>query len=188
MTRGEILKIFQETGALQEGHFKLSSGLHSGQYMQCALALQYPDHAARLCAELASKFENEKITVVIGPALGGIVVSCEVAKALGARSIFTEREDGKMALRRGFSIDKEDRVLVVEDVVTTGKSTKEVLEVLKERGADIIGVGALIDRSEDIDFKERFTSLLKIGIPTFKPEDCPLCRDGVSIKKPGSRR
>ncbi|MDB4349632.1 orotate phosphoribosyltransferase [Omnitrophica bacterium] len=187
MTQAEALRIFQDTGALQKGHFKLSSGLHSGQYMQCALALQHPEHAERLSRELASKFKNDGVSVVIGPALGGVIVSYEIARALGVRSIFAEREDGKMTLRRGFAIDKKDKVLVVEDVVTTGASTKEVLDIVKKSGASIVGVGALVDRSRDVNFEERFISLLNIDISTFKPEDCPLCKEKMPLVKPGSR-
>jgi len=188
MTQAEILKIFQETGALLSGHFKLSSGLHSAQYMQCALVLQHPEYAEMLCGELAAKFKDDKITVVVGPALGGVVVSYEVGRALGARSIFTEREEGKMTLRRGFGIDKEDRVLIAEDVITTGGSTKEVIEVVKQSGACIVGIGALIDRSAEVQFNEKFASLLKIDIQSYKPEECQLCKNGAALVKPGSRR
>ncbi|MEE8359960.1 MAG: orotate phosphoribosyltransferase [Candidatus Omnitrophota bacterium] len=187
MKEAEVLKIFQESGALQSGHFKLSSGLHSGQYMQCALVLQHPRYAEKLCKALAEKFKDDKVAVVVGPAIGGIVVSCEVGRALGVRSIFTEREDGKTKFRRGFSVDKNDRVLVVEDVVTTGKSTKEVLEVIRSTGASIVGIGALVDRLNGTAFNENYASLVRIEIPTFKPEECPLCKKEQPVIKPGSR-
>lgn len=188
MKEGTILNIFQERKALLTGHFKLSSGLHSGQYLQCALVLQDPKYAERICGELASRFKGDNVNVVIGPALGGIVLSYEVARALGSRSIFAEREDGKMKLRRGFSIDKDNRVLVVEDVLTTGLSTKEVIGIVKELGGHLVGVGVLVDRSGGIDFGVKLTSLLKMDIPTFKPEACPLCKESIPLIKPGSRR
>ena len=186
MNQAEILRIFKETGALLKGHFKLSSGLHSDQYLQCALVLQNHKYAKKLCGELASKFKSDKVNVVIGPALGGIIVSYEVARALGCRSIFAERETGPMTLRRGFKIDKDERALMVEDVVTTGGSTKEVIDIVKKCGARLVGIGALVDRSAGIDFKERFESVLKIDIPAFRPEECPLCREGMLLVKPGS--
>ncbi len=184
----EILKVFKETGALLSGHFKLSSGLHSGDYLQCALVLQHPVYTERLCSQLATYFKEDKPTCVVAPALGGVVVSYEVAKALRVRSLFTERKDGKMVLRRGFQIKPDDRVLVVEDVITTGLSTKEVLKVVKSTGATIIGVGSMIDRSgKDIDFGVKSVSLIKLDFPVFPPEECPLCEKGLSVTKPGSR-
>lgn len=188
MNQSVILRIFQDAGALLSGHFKLSSGLHSGQYLQCALVLQNADYAGILCSELASKFKSDDINIVIGPALGGVIVSYEVGRALGVRSIFSERENGRMTLRRGFKIERNDKVLVVEDVVTTGASTKEVIDIVKESGATLVGVGALVNRAEKIDFGGRFESLLNIDIPMFKPEECPLCKDEILITKPGSRR
>jgi len=188
LSNTEILHIFEDAGALLKGHFLLSSGLHSGQYLQCALVLERPKYAERLCGQLASKFAGDNVSVVIGPALGGIIVSYETARALGCRSIFTERKDGSMVLRRGFKLDKKDRVLVVEDVITTGTSTKEVMDIVKESGARLIGLAAIIDRTPtSINRKMRLESLLKIDMPTFKPQDCPLCRDGVALVKPGSR-
>lgn len=185
----EILEIFKKTNALLSGHFKLSSGLHSEGYLQCALVLQYPEYAEKICSELAREFKEDKPDVVVGPAIGGIIVSYEIAKALGCRSIFTEREDGKMTLRRGFTIGKSEKVLVVEDVITTGGSTKEVIDVVKQRGAKIIGVGAIINRScEEINFDVKFKCLAKIDVKTFKPEDCLLCKKGIPIIKPGSRK
>ncbi|MBU4342377.1 MAG: orotate phosphoribosyltransferase [Candidatus Omnitrophica bacterium] len=184
----EILKIFKDTGALLKGHFKLSSGLHSEDYLQCALVLQYPEYAEKLCSQLAGYFKDDKPTCVVAPALGGVVVSYAVARALGARSLFTERKDVSMVLRRGFQINKNDRVVVVEDVITTGLSTKEVLEVVKAAGAAIVGVGSIIDRSgKNIDFGVKSNSLLKLDLPAFPPEKCPLCKQGIDITKPGSR-
>ncbi|MBU4590718.1 MAG: orotate phosphoribosyltransferase [Candidatus Omnitrophica bacterium] len=189
MKKDEILKIFKDKGALLKGHFRLSSGLHSGDYLQCARVLQYPRYAEKLCAELARCFKTEEPTCVVAPALGGVVVSYEVARVLGVRSLFTERKDGKMVLRRGFELKPDDRVLVVEDVITTGLSTKEVLEVAKSTGAAIIGVGSIVDRSgKDIDFGVKSNSLIKLDLPVFPPEQCPLCKKGTEIIKPGSRR
>ena len=188
MKKEEILKIFEETRALLKGHFRLSSGLHSGDYLQCALVLQHPEYAGKLCSQLAENFKKDKPTCVVAPALGGVVVSSEVPRSLGVRSLFTERKDGKMVLRRGFDIKPEDRVLVVEDVITTGLSTKEVLEVVKSFSATIVGVGSIIDRSgKKIDFGVKSISLLKLDLPVFPPEECPLCKKGIEITKPGSR-
>jgi len=188
MTEQEILDIFKETNAFLAGHFKLSSGLHSRMYLQCARVLQYPKHAEKLCSALAEEFSADKPNVVIAPALGGVLVSYEVARALNVKSLFMERVDGKMTLRRGFELNKKDRVFIVEDVITTGLSTREVVEVVKSFGSILIGVGCLIDRSGGkADFGAPFKSLLKINIPTFKPETCPLCKDKIPITKPGSR-
>ena len=188
MKKEEILHILKDQEALLSGHFKLSSGLHSGQYLQCALVLQNPKYAERLCNTLASKFKDDNVSVVVGPALGGIVVSHETARSLGVRSIFTERRDKEMVLRRGFSLNKDDNVLVVEDVITTGLSVKEVIAVVKASGAKLIGIGAIVDRSDSkIDFGARLESLIKIDIPVFNQKDCTLCKEGVPITKPGSR-
>ena len=189
MRQEEVLEIFKETRAMLEGHFLLSSGLHSPQYLQCALLFQHPRIAERLCREIASKFRDKKPNVVIAPAVGGIIVSYEVARALGAKSLFAERVQGKMVLRRGFSLDKNDRVLVVEDVITTGLSTKEVIDLVKAHGAELIGIGCIVDRSkEEIDFGTEYKSLIKIDISVFKKDTCPLCTEGVSLVKPGSRK
>ena len=147
MNEKEILQTFEKTHALMKGHFKLSSGLHSGEYLQCARVLQYPEYAKRLCSELARHFKEDRPTCVVAPALGGVIVSYETAKALAVRGIFSERKDGKMVLRRGFEIKPDDKVLVVEDVITTGVSTKEVLDVVKSAGATLIGVGSIVNRS-----------------------------------------
>ncbi len=185
----DILKIFKKAGALLEGHFQLSSGLHSSQYLQCALILQYPKYSRMLCKELAGYFKKDRVTCVVAPALGGIVVSYEVARVLNARSIFTEREDGKMTLRRNFKIMPEDRVLVVEDVITTGLSTNEVIEVVKSSNAKLVGVGSLVNRSgKKIDFGVKSKSLINLNLPNFPPEDCPMCKKGIEIRKPGTRQ
>jgi len=188
MTENEVLDIFVKKNALLTGHFKLSSGLHSEKYLQCALVLQYPDAAEKLAKEIAKKFSAEKIDFVVGPALGGVTLAYEVARALGCRGLFTERQDGKMTLRRGFSLKKGEKALVVEDVVTTGGSTKEVIEVVKSLGADIAGVACVIDRSGGkAAFGIKFEALAKVKAETFEEKDCPLCKSGVSVTKPGSR-
>ncbi len=188
MTQSAILKMFEETKALLKGHFKLSSGLHSAQYLQCALLLQNPKYCEILAKTLAANFKDANIDMVIGPALGGIVLSYEVARSLGCSAIFTERESGVVKLRRGFSIDKENKVLIVEDVVTTGLSTREVIDLVKKTGAHIVGVGALVNRAKEADFNVPFKSLIKMDIPTFKEEECPLCKDKIPLVKPGSRK
>lgn len=188
MAKEEIVKIFEEKRALLKGHFRLSSGFHSNAYLQCALVLQYPEYAQKLCSQIASYFKDYNPTCVIGPALGGVIVSYETARCLGVRSIFTERKDGKMLLARGFEIKKEDKVLIVEDVITTGLSTKEVIDVVKSAGAAIIGVGSIVDRSgKSIDFGVKSNSLIKLDLPVFPPEQCPLCKNGIGVIKPGSR-
>lgn len=183
------MKTFERCDAFHKGHFKLSSGLHSEYYLQCALVLADPKIAAKLCKELANKFKGKKIDVVIGPAIGGITAAYEVARSLGARGIFSEREEGKMALRRGFKLERGEKVLVIEDVTTTGGSAQEVVELAKSLGAKVVGVGAIIDRSGGkAKFGAPFKSLAKLNIKTFQPRDCPLCKAGKPIIKPGSRK
>jgi orotate phosphoribosyltransferase len=188
MTEKDVLKIFEQENALLSGHFLLSSGLHSPNYMQCALLLQKPWVAEKLCRALAKKIKG-KVDVVIGPALGGVVVSYEMGRALKIRSIFAERVDGTLALRRGFEIKKNEKVLVVEDVVTTGKSSREVMEIVKQYGGITAGVASIVDRSEGRSgFEVPFYSLLKVDIKTYEPAACPLCREGkLPAIKPGSR-
>lgn len=188
MTQTQILDIFKKTEAIFEGHFKLSSGLHSAQYLQCAKVLQHPTHAEKLCRALAERFENTRPDVVVAPALGGILVSYEVARALNVKSLFMERVGDKMTLRRGFALSKKDKALVVEDVITTGLSTREVVEAVKAFGSELIGVGCLVDRSGGkLDFGARFESLAQIDIPVFEPQNCPLCKSKIPLTKPGSR-
>jgi orotate phosphoribosyltransferase len=188
LTQEEATEIFKKANALLTGHFKLTSGRHSNRYMQCAQVLQYPHYASKLCDSLAEKFAGKKVDVVIGPAMGGIVVAYEVARALGVRAIFTEREQGVMTLRRGFNIDKNEKVLVVEDVITTGGSVKEVIDVVKATGAEIVGVGVLVDRSNgQVDFGLPTEAILRLDIKSYQPEECPLCKEGLPLVKPGSR-
>jgi orotate phosphoribosyltransferase len=190
LTTERILEIFSAAEVLQEGHFLLTSGRHSSRYLQCARVFQYPEQAEKLCAALAESFSARKIDVCLGPALGGVILAYETARHLGARAMFAEREqDGKMALRRGFWIRPGERVLVVEDVVTTGGSVREVLELARSLGGELAGVGAVVDRSGGaVDFGVPFVPLLRLEVETFGAADCPLCRTGSTPIKPGSRK
>jgi len=188
LAQEEIQRIFRETGALLSGHFLLSSGLHSPVYFQCALVLQYPQHAEHLGAELAARFRDDGVDLVISPAVGGIVVGQEVGRALGVRAIFAERESGQMSLRRGFHIERGERALVVEDVITTGGSTEEVMRLVEKWEGRVTGVGALVDRSVGaLTWDVPVKSLTKLDVMVYAPEECPLCRDKIPVIKPGSR-
>ncbi|MDI6736395.1 MAG: orotate phosphoribosyltransferase [bacterium] len=185
---GNVVSLLLETGGLLRGHFLLSSGLHSPQYLQCALLLQHPKRASHLGKELAKKFNQEKIEIVIGPALGGIIIAYEVARVLGTRALFAERVEEKMQLRRGFKINSGEKVLVVEDVITTGGSAKEVIELVNELGGVVVGVGALIDRSQGkVNFGVPLKTLANLNIETYSREACPLCKEGLPLVKPGSK-
>jgi orotate phosphoribosyltransferase len=186
----EVMRKFEEAGAIQKGHFKLTSGVHSDIYIQCAQVMQYPEFMNNLCSELGKKFRGDDVDVIVGPAVGAIIMAHVMARILGpwVRAIFTERENGKMTLRRSFKIKKGEKVLVVEDVTTTGSSVKEVIDIVKERQGKVVGVGALIDRSGGkIDFGVNTQSLLTLDIKTYLPEVCPLCKKGIPAVKPGSR-
>lgn len=189
LTKTQAEEIFTKAGALLSGHFLLTSGRHSNRYMQCAQVLQYPVYTEDLARHLAESFANEAIDIVVGPAMGGIIVSYEVARQLGVKSIFTERENGAMVLRRGFGLEPGQKVLVVEDVVTTGGSVKEVIEVVKASGAEVIGVGVLVDRSGgSVDFGVPMKAALSMEIESWPADDCPLCKAGADKPvKPGSR-
>jgi orotate phosphoribosyltransferase len=188
LTPDQVLDIFRNSGALLEGHFRLTSGLHSAGYMQCALVLRFPQHAETLGRALAEGVRELQPTVVLSPALGGVVIGHEVARALGVPAIFAERQDGAFVLRRGFSLTDADRVLVVEDVLTTGMSTREVMDVGRAAGGRVVGAASIVDRSQGaIRFDVPFHTLLPIDIATFQPEACPLCGQGVPVVKPGSR-
>jgi orotate phosphoribosyltransferase len=189
MTKEEILKLFSDTGVLKTGHFLLTSGRHSGKYLQCAQLLQYPEATEKACQELAKNFKDMNIETVISPAVGGILVSYEMARALNTRAIFAEREEGKMTLRRGFTLRPGERVLVVEDVVTTGGSVKEVIDLVRAHGAEVVAVGVLVDRSGGkVDFKVPTFCLLGLEVESYSPEECPLCKQGLPVIKPGSRK
>jgi orotate phosphoribosyltransferase len=186
----EVMRKFEEAGAIQKGHFKLTSGVHSDIYIQCAQVMQYPEFMNNLCSELGKKFRGDDVDVIVGPAVGAIIMAHVMARVLGpwVRAIFTERENGKMTLRRSFKIKKGEKVLVVEDVTTTGSSVKEVIDIVKERQGKVVGVGALIDRSGGkIDFGVKTQSLLTLDIKIYLPEVCPLCKKGIPAVKPGSR-
>ena len=186
--RRETLDLFRDAGALLEGHFKLSSGLHSDKYLQSALVLQYPEFAATLGEALAERVGHLGATVVLSPALGGIVIGQETARALGVRAIFAERQEGKLALRRGFSLSPADRVVVVEDVITTGGSTRETVDVANAAGATVVGAGAIINRGRnESTLGLPFFALVDMEVPVYQPESCPLCAKGDPVVKPGSR-
>ena len=185
----DILQIFRETDALLDGHFLLTSGLHSPHYFQCAKVLQYPKYLHLFAGEIVKQFEQREIELVISPAIGGIVVGTEVGRMLEARTIFAERENGVMSLRRGFGIKKGERVLVVEDVVTTGGSVKEIIELVKKAEAALAGVGYIVDRSNGkTTFDAKTFSILQMDVVTYTPESCPLCKEGTPAVKPGSRK
>ena len=189
MTEAEVRQLFVETGAILEGHFLLTSGLHSPMYVEKFQVLQYPQHTAALCAALAERYKSENIELVVGPVTGGVLLAHEVGKNLGTRAIFTERENGKMALRRGFVIEPGQRVLIVEDIVTTGGSVVEVLDVVRAHGGVPVGVGMLVDRSGGkVDFGIPHQALLNLTVPTYTAEECPMCKAGTPITKRGSRK
>ncbi len=187
MDPSSVLSLFRQYGALLEGHFRLSSGLHSGGYLQSALVLQHPDRAAELGRALAGLLAPHQPTVVLSPALGGLIIGHETARGLGVRAIFAERQDGRMALRRGFGLAADDRVAIVEDVVTTRKSTLETMEVVTD-GAKVVCAGALVDRSGGAaSLGVPLHALAALAFPTYAPETCPLCAAGQPVVKPGSR-
>lgn len=188
-SENDILEIFNKTNALLNGHFLLTSGRHSDLYFQCAKVLQYPEYTKILCEIIAEEFKDVEIDTVISPAIGGLVVGQEVARLLNKRFIFAERENGKLTLRRGFSVDDSENVLVCEDVVTTGGSVFEVIDIVKSRNARVAGVGLIVDRSNGkIDFGYTQISVVKLDVKSYEPDECPLCKQGIEIVKPGSRK
>ena len=188
VTADIILDLFRRVGALLEGHFRLTSGLHSPGYLQCALVLQHPREAEACGAEIAGRVRDLAPQVVLSPAIGGIVIGQEVARALGVRALFAERQEGMLTLRRGFSLNPGERVLVVEDVVTTGGSTRETIDVARAAGAAVVGAAAIIDRSGGSQsVGVPFHALARVSLPTYQPDACPLCADGIPVVKPGSR-
>lgn len=187
-SENSILEHFKQTNALLEGHFILSSGLHSPNYLQCALALQHPDDTARYGRAIAEKLAAEQFDTVASPAIGGLVIGFATAQALGVRFVWTERQNGVMTLRRGFEVKEGERILVVEDVITTGGSTRECIEVLERHGAKVIAAASVIDRSGGTaDVGVPRVSLVTLDVPSHKPEDCPMCARGEEAVKPGSR-
>jgi orotate phosphoribosyltransferase len=221
MTRDELLDLYRRSGALLDGHFRLTSGLHSTGYLQSALVLQYPQHAEALGRAIADRVRDLRATVVLSPALGGVVIGHEVGRALGVRAIFAERQDGVLTLRRGFIIGEIDRVLIVEDVLTTGGSTRETIQVARAAGGQVVGAASIVDRraatlrpfdgstlrepqgrpeprrgatgsgqagdARAADLAVPFVTLLTIDLPTYEPDKCPLCAQGLPVVKPGSR-
>ena len=188
MTQAEVLTIFRQSGALLEGHFRLSSGLHSPGYLQCALVLQHPRDAEVLGAALADAVRPLGAVTVLSPAIGGIVIGQEVGRALGVRAIFAERQDGSLTLRRGFTLEPGEKVLIVEDVVTTGGSTRETMDVARAAGAVVVGACAIVDRSggkQGLDVP--FQALLPMDVKAYQESECPLCQQGIPVVKPGSR-
>jgi len=188
MDAADVMARLKETGAFQTGHFLLSSGMHSPQYVQCALLLQYPEHAAAVGTALARRFRGSRPQVVIGPAYGGMIIAHEVARALRARALFAERVEGKFELRRSFTLAPGERVLIVEDVVTTGAAVREVMRVAERHGGTVVGIGAIVDRSAGPPaFDCPFETLVSLEAPAYAPSGCGLCRQGIPVVKPGSR-
>ena len=188
MNSEQILEHFRQTNALLEGHFILSSGLHSPKYLQCALALQYPSDAAKFGRAIAEHFTDSDIETVASPAIGGLIIGFAVAQSLNVRFIWTERQNGEMTVRRGFSVRENERILVVEDVITTGGSTRECIAALEENGVKVTNAASIIDRSNGAaDVGVPRISLVSLEVQSYKPEDCPICAEGIEAVKPGSR-
>ncbi len=188
MEQDKLLDLMRELGALHQGHFLLSSGLHSDTYFQCARILQFPELARELGAALAAFFPGTGYDLVVSPAMGGILIGHEVARALGRRFVFTERKDGVMMIRRGFEIAKGEKVVIAEDVVTRGTSLLEVVKVVEDAGGVVAGLTSIIDRTGgDADLPLPLHSLARVKVQTWRPEDCPLCAKGLDVVKPGSR-
>ena len=187
LTRDKLLEMFRKSNALVRGHFELSSGLHSGHYFQCAQVLQYPSQAEAIGKELARRFRASKPTVVVGPAAGGILPAFETARHLKVRAIYTERVDAEMQLRRGFNVTKKDRVVIVEDAITTGESARRVAALVESLGAKVVGIGTIVDRSGGkVRFRgKKFAYLFALAFETFHPDQCPLCSEHVPVTRPG---
>ncbi len=189
MDEKQVLKAFEDNSAILNGHFLLTSGRHSDRYLQCALVMQHPGLCAELAEIIASKLPDGKIDVAIGPAMGGITLAYELGRKLGSRAIFAEREEGRMSLRRGFSLKPGERVLVCEDVVTTGGSSREVADLAKAMGCEVVGIACLVDRSGGkADLGYPLYSVLKLEVASWPAEECPLCKQGSAPYKPGSRK
>ncbi|MBK7106775.1 MAG: orotate phosphoribosyltransferase [Ignavibacteriae bacterium] len=189
MTNQELLQMFYNSNALLEGHFLLTSGRHSNRYFQCAKVLQYPNYTEKICKVIADYFKDFKIDTVISPAIGGIVVGQEVARQLNKKFIFAEREDKNLTLRRGFEINDNENILVCEDVVTTGGSVFEVIEIVKNAKANVVGVGMIVDRSNGkVNFGVPQKSTIQLEVISYQPEECPICKTNIPLVKPGSRK
>ena len=188
ITKERVLEVLKEAGVLQEGHFLLTSGRHSDKYMQCAKIFQHTKYSEELCAALAEKFQDKGVELVIGPAIGAIQMSYEVSRHLGVKNIFAERENGEMTLRRGFTIEPGQKVLVVEDVVTTGGSVREVIDIVRKNGGEVVGLGVIVDRTGGkIDFGVPLESVISMEVISYEADECPLCKEGLPLVKPGSR-
>ncbi len=188
MTNEEILEVFRQTEGVLKGHFLLTSGRHSDTYMQCAKLFVDPQKSEMLCRELAGILKEFKADVVVSPAVGGIIMGYEVARQLKVKNFFAERVDGKMTLRRGFALEKGSKVIVVEDVVTTGGSVKEVIQLVKDAGCEVVAAASIVDRSNGkVDFSVPFKALLSMEVISYEADECPICKQGVPIYKPGSR-
>lgn len=191
MEQNDILEIFEKTQGLLEGHFLLSSGLHSSQYFQCARVLQYPQYAEELAEDIASNFTNKDVDLVISPAVGGLIIVHEVARSMKCRFVFTERvqDSDEMALRRGFDLEEGEKALIIEDVLTTGGSVREVLKLLQKESVEPVGVGFIVDRSDNkVKFSVPKYSILEMPVLVYELDDCPHCEKGVPIDRPGSRK
>ena len=188
MTEQEIVKILENSGALLSGHFQLRSGLHSNRFFQAALLLQYPDKAEIVCRHLADQFRDREIETVISPAVGGLIVGQEIARALGKRAIFADKEDGQLVLKRGFSIRPGEKVLVAEDVVTKGGRVQQTCDLVRSCGGEVVGIAVIVDRSGGTaHFDVPFYSALQLDLPTFEPSECPMCAEHLPIDRPGSK-
>ncbi|UDQ97846.1 orotate phosphoribosyltransferase [Lentisphaerota bacterium WC36G] len=188
MKKEEVLKIFEDSGALLNGHFKLRSGLHSNQFFQAAILLQWPEVATTVCEALARKFKDIEVETVISPAVGGLIVGQEVAKALGTKAIFADKVNDELVLKRGFSIKKGEKVLIAEDVITRGGRVQQTIDLVKEHGGEVVGVAVIVDRSAgNAKFDVEHKSLLELNLATYEPAECPLCAEGKEIEQPGSK-
>ncbi len=188
LTEARIVEILKEAGVLLEGHFQLTSGKHSNKYLQCAKIFKNAKYSEELCKELAEKYADKGVDVVIGPAMGAVIMAYEVSRHLNVPNLFTERENGEMTLRRGFQIEPGQKVLVVEDVVTTGGSVREVIEVVKAAGGEVVGVGSIVDRTGGkIDFGVPYAAVISMEVTAYEPDECPMCKKGEPVVKPGSR-
>ncbi|MGM0436849.1 MAG: orotate phosphoribosyltransferase [Bacillota bacterium] len=189
MKQKEIIELFKKTDVIQTGHFELSSGRHTDTYLQCAKIMQYPEYTNKLAKEIAEFWTEEDIDLVVGPAIGGIIISYAVASVMNLRNIFSERKDGKMKFRRNLDVKENENVLIVEDVVTTGGSVREVITLLEESNANIVGISSLVDRSNgEVEFDYQFKPLVKLEVDSFKANNCELCKKGIPINKPGSKK
>lgn len=189
MQKEEIIKLLKKTSVIQKGHFELSSGKHADTYLQCAKILQYPNYTKKLAKEIVSFWKDEDIDLVVAPAIGGIIIAYAVGDVMNKRNIFSERKNGEMKFRRSLNVRKDERVLIVEDVVTTGGSVREVIDLVEKSKGNIIGISSLVDRSNgNVDFKYPYKALLELNIDSYEAENCKLCKEGIAINKPGSKK